>query len=43
KVDYIAPGEHKQIPLPAASGNSIQWAAINDYGGTTAKETQVLQ
>lgn len=43
QVDYIAPGEHKQIPLPAASGNTVQWAAINDYGGTTAKETRVLQ
>lgn len=43
KIDYIAPGEHKRLAVPAAAGKTVQWAAINDYGGTTKTETQTLQ
>lgn len=42
KIEYIAPGEHKTIPLSTVSGHSIQWSAINDYGGITEKQTQAL-
>ncbi|MBJ9225995.1 molecular chaperone [Citrobacter braakii] len=43
KIDYIAPGEHKQIEVPASAGKTVQWAAINDYGGATKTETRTLQ
>ncbi|MCX9063055.1 molecular chaperone, partial [Citrobacter portucalensis] len=43
KIDYIAPGEHKRLAVPAAAGKTVRWAAINDYGGTTKTETQTLQ
>lgn len=43
KIDYIAPGEHKQIEVPASAGKMVQWAAINDYGGATKTETRTLQ
>lgn len=43
KIDYIAPGEHKQLEVPASAGKTVQWAAINDYGGATKTETRTLQ
>ncbi|EJB8470012.1 molecular chaperone [Citrobacter freundii] len=43
KIDYIAPGEHKRLAVSAAAGKTVQWAAINDYGGTTKTETRTLQ
>lgn len=43
KIDYIAPGEHKQIEVPSSAGKTVQWAAINDYGGATKTETRTLQ
>lgn len=42
KIDYIAPGEHKRLGAPAAAGKTVQWAAINDYGGITKTETRTL-
>lgn len=42
KIDYIAPGEHKRLSVSAAAGKTVQWAAINDYGGTTKTETRTL-
>ncbi|EIT2994079.1 molecular chaperone, partial [Enterobacter hormaechei] len=41
--EYIAPGEHKQLPLPASGGKNVKWAAINDYGGSSGTETRPLQ
>ncbi|EBQ2671378.1 molecular chaperone [Salmonella enterica] len=43
KIDYIAPGEHKQLAVPTVAERTVQWAAINDYGGTTKTETRTLQ
>ncbi|EPF5734600.1 fimbrial biogenesis chaperone, partial [Shigella flexneri] len=43
KIEYIAPGEHKQLPLPASGGKNVKWAAINDYGGSSGTETRPLQ
>ena len=43
KIEYIAPGEHQRLAVPAAAGKTVQWAAINDYGGTTKTETRTLQ
>lgn len=43
KIDYIAPGEHKRLAVPAAAGKTVQWAAINDYGGATKTEIRTLQ
>lgn len=43
KIEYIAPGEHKRLAVAAASGKIVQWAAINDYGGTSRTETRTLQ
>ncbi|EGX6615249.1 molecular chaperone [Salmonella enterica subsp. enterica serovar Carswell] len=43
KIEYIAPGEHKRLAVTAASGALVQWAAINDYGGTSRTETRTLQ
>lgn len=43
KIEYIAPGEHKRLAVPATAGKTVQWAAINDYGGTTKTETRTLQ
>ena len=42
KIEYIAPGEHKQLPLPSDAGNNVKWAAINDYGGNSGTETRPL-
>lgn len=42
KIDYIAPGEHQRLAAPAAAGKTVQWAAINDYGGITKTETRTL-
>lgn len=42
KIDYIAPGEHQRLSVSAAEGKTVQWAAINDYGGTTKTETRTL-
>ena len=42
KIDYIAPGEHKRLVVSATTGKTVQWAAINDYGGTTQTETRML-
>ncbi|HEB0852176.1 TPA: molecular chaperone [Citrobacter braakii] len=42
-IDYLAPGENKTLPLPANTGNTVKWAAINDYGGSTEPETRQLQ
>ncbi|KLE36925.1 fimbrial protein [Serratia sp. TEL] len=43
KIEYIAPGEHKQLPLPSIQGNEVKWAAINDYGGRSKTETRALE
>ncbi|QMD46987.1 molecular chaperone [Citrobacter freundii] len=43
KIDYIAPGEHKRLAVPATAGKTVQWAAINDYGGATKTEIRTLQ
>lgn len=43
KIEYIAPGENKQINLPAITGNDVKWAAITDYGGTTPTEKRALK
>ncbi|HEH7636357.1 TPA: molecular chaperone, partial [Escherichia coli] len=43
KIEYIAPGEHKQLQLPASGGKNVKWAAINDYGGSSGTETRPLQ
>lgn len=42
KIDYIAPGQHIQITLPAATDNTVKWSAINDYGGQSKTETRLL-
>ncbi|END9508200.1 molecular chaperone [Escherichia coli] len=42
KIEFIAPGEHKQLPLPLVSENIVKWAAINDYGGNTDTYTSTL-
>lgn len=39
KIEYIAPGEHKQLPLPASGGKNVKWAAINDYGGSSDRNS----
>ncbi|WP_194207062.1 molecular chaperone [Superficieibacter sp. 1612_C1] len=43
KIDYIAPGQHIQLPLPATTENTVKWAAINDFGGQSETETFRLQ
>ncbi|MDM2729710.1 fimbrial chaperone protein [Citrobacter youngae] len=42
-IERIAPGEHKQLAVPGLTGKTVQWAAINDYGGTSQTETRTLQ
>lgn len=42
EIKYIAPGQHKQLALPAGTGNTVKWAAINDYGGQSNIETRTL-
>ncbi|EOZ3809872.1 molecular chaperone [Citrobacter youngae] len=42
-IERIAPGEHKQLAVPGLAGKTVQWAAINDYGGTSQTETRTLQ
>lgn len=43
KIEYIAPGEHKQLPLPPTAGKEVKWAAINDYGGVSKTEKRILE
>ncbi|MCH0693521.1 molecular chaperone [Escherichia coli] len=43
KIEFISPGEHKQLPLPLIAENTVKWAAINDYGGNTDTYTSTLQ
>ncbi|EEZ4380871.1 fimbrial biogenesis chaperone [Escherichia whittamii] len=42
KIDYIAPGQHLQLVVPAAAENTVKWAAINDYGGQSQTEMRTL-
>lgn len=42
KIEYISPGENKQIALPLIAENTLKWAAINDYGGNTEIYTSPL-
>ena len=42
KIEYIAPGEHKRLKVLATPGSTVQWAAINDYGGASQTESRVL-
>lgn len=41
-IDYLAPGENKTLPLSAGAGNTVKWAAMNDYGGSTKPENRQL-
>ena len=44
RIEYIAPGETKQLSLPpATTGNEVRWAAINDYGGSSKTESRKLE
>ena len=42
-VDMIAPGDQITVTLPANNtANSIEWRAINDYGGDSAPIKRTL-
>lgn len=42
-TDMIAPGSQLNVTLPANNtGNTIEWRAINDYGGETQPEKRAL-
>lgn len=43
KIDYLAPGQHTQLTVPAIAENTVKWAAINDYGGQSQMEIRTLQ
>lgn len=43
KIDYLAPGQHIQLTVPATVENTVKWAAINDYGGQSQMEIRTLQ
>ncbi|AGB76624.1 P pilus assembly protein, chaperone PapD [Enterobacteriaceae bacterium strain FGI 57] len=43
KIDYLAPGQHTQLTVPATVENTVKWAAINDYGGQSQMEIRTLQ
>ncbi len=42
KIEYIAPGQHTQLAIPAVAENTVKWAAINDYGGQSKIEIRTL-
>lgn len=42
KIEYIAPQERKIIAINATTGRTVKWAAINDFGGSTAPETRLI-
>ncbi|KAB8305973.1 fimbrial biogenesis chaperone [Rahnella contaminans] len=42
-TDMIAPGGQLNVALPANNtGNTVEWSAINDYGGDTTPEKRTL-
>jgi fimbrial chaperone protein len=42
-TDMIAPGGQLNVTLPANNtGNTVEWSAINDYGGDTTPEKRTL-
>lgn len=42
-TDMIAPGGQLSVTLPANNtGNTVEWSAINDYGGDTTPEKRTL-
>ncbi|MCG3463604.1 molecular chaperone [Xenorhabdus bovienii] len=42
EAGMVAPFSRRQWPLPAGSGNTVTWRAINDFGGTTEPQHQTL-
>lgn len=43
KSTISLPASINRSEVPASAGKTVQWAAINDYGGATKTETRTLQ